>query len=66
MDVSVSELREMVMDREAWSAAIRGVAIVGHNWVTELNWTDAMNLSEGNHWSIKFYFSDKYRSPQPF
>ena len=31
MDVSVSELREMVMDREAWRAAIRGVAIVGHN-----------------------------------
>ena len=26
MDVSVSELREMVMDREAWSAAIHGVA----------------------------------------
>ena len=26
MDVSVSELQEMVMDREAWSAAIHGVA----------------------------------------
>ena len=25
MDVSVSELREMVMDREAWRAAIHGV-----------------------------------------
>ena len=25
-DVSVSELREMVMDREAWRAAIHGVA----------------------------------------
>ena len=26
MDVSLSELREMVMDREAWSAVIHGVA----------------------------------------
>ena len=26
MDVSLSELREMVMDREAWRAAIHGIA----------------------------------------
>ena len=26
MDVNLSELREMVMDREAWRAVIRGVA----------------------------------------
>ena len=41
MDMSLSERREMVMDREAWRAAIHGVAksrIQLNNW-TELNWT---------------------------
>ena len=31
MDVNLSELRELVMDSEAWHAAIHGVAKVRHD-----------------------------------
>ena len=40
MDVILSEFREMVMDREAWRAAIHGVA---------KSWTRLSDCTELNH-----------------
>ena len=37
MDMSLSRLQDLVMDREAWCAAVHGVAKSGHDCVTELN-----------------------------
>ena len=39
VNMSLSKLRELVMDREAWHAVSMGLWRVRHDWVTKQNWS---------------------------
>ena len=44
MDMSLSGIRVLMMDREALCAAVLGLQRVGHNWATELNWWEMVKF----------------------
>ena len=51
MDLSLSELRELVMDRRPGVLRFMGSQRVGHDWATELNWAQG-------RWTMKLVSSE--------
>ena len=58
MDKNLSSLQDLMIDRKAWLATVHGSQRVGHDWVTELNWTES--IWNGYIGFLLLYFTMNY------
>ena len=54
MDMSLSKLQELVLDRETGMGQAMGFQRIGQNWGTELNWLYSRIL-QGFSWCLPFF-----------
>ena len=60
MDVSLSELQELVMDRKTWRAAIHGI---GKSWIWLSNWTECHH---GRHGGLTAWLPSPVAVPEGY
>ena len=58
MDMSLSKLQEVVMDREVWRAAVHGAT---NSWTQPRNWTELKNSSTNLRLKTVFLFFSNSR-----
>ena len=63
MHMNLGELWDLVMDMEAWPAAIHGLQWVRHNWATELNssWVIKLGVMNTENSLQEIMFHDDYQ-----
>ena len=64
MDMSLSKLPELVVDREAWLLQSMGLQRVGHDLATELNWTVYCGNTRNGQSLPDMFENNKKNSPQ--